>query len=934
MRLAPVLLAALSCLFSAFSPALAASDSPREIGAGIRDGSTEVTVGPPAGVITDANPVVSVPVKVNRTSPAQAMMGFSVRVTVSSVLLLPNGRFSISLGDFLDADGGRTTILQTADLGGGVYLIDGATLGPPCGSTALNGTLFSLAVSSEARSGSGTVTVESVLLRDCENQEMSATIGPPATVMVDRSVNTVTVGPPSGMITLPNPAVTVPVQIHRTDPTPVVMAFSVRVTLSPTLFLPNGRNSITVGEFLESDGGRTINFLTTDVGGGVYIVDGTTLGLPCGSTALDGTLFNLAVSSTAQSGSGTVTIDEVTLRDCSNHDVSRTVGPPTTVYIDQSAPAVHVISPNGGETWFVGAPVVITWSGSDPEGIAGYDLSYSIDGGAHWTPIAAGLVGSPYPWTVPGTPSTTVRVRVDAYDTDGNTDFDRSDADLTIRYITITPTAGPHGTIDPSTVVNLAYLGSQEFTISPDPGYSILDVTVDGVSQGTPGTYMFADVTTDHTIDATFTATSVVAPITGLVAAQILVDNPAGSTTGIRLTWDPPPPGTTVEVWRAGFGHYPEYDDAGGAEPSAAVNRPPGVGWTLTGVTASGDIDLFGERDYYYYVAYARDGFGIWSSVSTMTGGVLNYHLGDVSTGYLVNAGDNLVRTEDISWLGSHYGIEGDSVAAFAGLDVGPTTDSLPDGRPLTDNLINFEDLVIFALNYGEVSKAAPAAEGVAAGTDEIRLEGPDQVETGADVTTSLVLRGAGGARALSVQLGWDPAVVTPIREAAGEWLTQGRGVAFAPRAGAVDMAVLQAGGMAGEGVVATVTFRVLAPGAPKFRIVSLVGRDDRNRDLPVNIALPPDAVSMARMDATPNPFLHAVTIRFVLAAGGPADLQVFASDGRRVRTLARAIGGPGEHVVAWDGRDDRGGALPAGVYYARVAGAHDHGTQRLVFMK
>ena len=139
---------------------------------------------------------------------------------------------------------------------------------------------------------------------------------------------------------------------------------------------------------------------------------------------------------------------------------------------------------------------------------------------------------------------------------------------------------------------------------------------------------------------------------------------------------------------------------------------------------------------------------------------------------------------------------------------------------------------------------------------------------------------------------------------------------------------------MAGEGEVATVTFRVIAPGAPKFRIASLLGRDDGNRDLSVKIALSPGAASMAPLDATPNPFVHAVTIRFVLSAGGPADLQVFAADGRRVRTLARAIGGPGEHVVAWDGRDDGGGALPAGVYYARVAGAHDHGTQRLVFMK
>lgn len=934
MRWTPVLLLVLVCVFSGIFAAPAASDAPRDAGAGIRDASNEVAVGPPSGVITNANPAVSVPVRVNRTSATPAIMAFSVQLTVSAPLVLPSGRFSITLGEFLEADGGRTTILQTSDLGGGVYVVDGATLGQPCGSSALSGTLFSVAVSSEAQSGAGTVTVDTVVFRDCANQDMDATIGPPATVIVDRAVNTVTVGPPSGMITLPNPTVTVPVQIHRIGPTPAVMAFSVQVTLSPTLSLSNGVNSITVGEFLEADGGRTLSFQTTDLGGGVYVVDGTTLGQPCGSTALEGTLFRVAVSSIAQGGSGTVAIGEVTLRDCLNHDVSRTVGPPTTVYIDRSAPALTLLTPNGGETWFVGAPAALTWSGSDPEGVIGYDLAYSTDGGGNWTAIAAGLAGSPYPWAVPATPSATVRVRVSAHDTNGNTGIDTSDADLTIRYLTLTPTAGPHGTISPSTVVNVAYLGAQEFTISPDPGCRIVDVKVDDVSQGTPGSYTFADVTADHTIDATFAEIAVVAPITGLAATQILAGNPAGNTTGIRLTWDPPPPGTTVEVWRGGFGHYPEYDDAGGAEPSASATYPPGAGWALTGVIASGGTDLGSERDVYYYVAYARDGVGTWSIASAMTGGVLNYHLGDVSTGYIADMGDNLVRTEDISRLGSHYGLQGDSVAIFAGLDVGPTTTLLPDGRPLTDNLINFEDLVIFALNYGEVSKAASAVQGLAAGTDEIRLEGPEQVATGADVTTRLVLRGSGGVRALSMQLDWDPAVVTPIREAAGEWLTQRRGVAFSPRAGAVDIAVLQAGELAGEGAVATVTFRVLTAGAPKFRIAAILGRDDRNRDLPVNIALPPGAVSLARLDAMPNPFARAVTLRYVLTADGPADLELFAADGRRVRTLARAVRGRGEHVAGWDGRDDSGGPLPAGVYYARVAGIRDHATQRLVFVR
>ena len=38
-------------------------------------------------------------------------------------------------------------------------------------------------------------------------------------------------------------------------------------------------------------------------------------------------------------------------------------------------------------------------------------------------------------------------------------------------------------------------------------------------------------------------------------------------------------------------------------------------------------------RDFWYFIAYAKDGCGNVSVVSTMTGGTLGYHLGDVSNG-------------------------------------------------------------------------------------------------------------------------------------------------------------------------------------------------------------------------------------------------------------------------------------------------------------
>ncbi len=70
----------------------------------------------------------------------------------------------------------------------------------------------------------------------------------------------------------------------------------------------------------------------------------------------------------------------------------------------------------------------------------------------------------------------------------------------------ITASAGPNGNISPAGPTPVNYNGSQTYTITPDPCYSIADVLVNGVSVGAVGTYTFTNVTTDQTIAATFTA--------------------------------------------------------------------------------------------------------------------------------------------------------------------------------------------------------------------------------------------------------------------------------------------------------------------------------------------------------------------------------------------------------------------------------------------
>ncbi len=72
------------------------------------------------------------------------------------------------------------------------------------------------------------------------------------------------------------------------------------------------------------------------------------------------------------------------------------------------------------------------------------------------------------------------------------------------NHYTITATTGPHGSISPSGSVSVNYGASKTFTITPNTGYQVSDVLVDGVSVGAVSSYTFSNVQADHTISATF----------------------------------------------------------------------------------------------------------------------------------------------------------------------------------------------------------------------------------------------------------------------------------------------------------------------------------------------------------------------------------------------------------------------------------------------
>jgi hypothetical protein len=335
------------------------------------------------------------------------------------------------------------------------------------------------------------------------------------------------------------------------------------------------------------------------------------------------------------------------------------------------------------------------------------------------------------------------------------------------------------------------------------------------------------------------------------------------------------------------------------------------------------------------------------AAISNRTVGALSYVLGDVHDGARDCVGDNRVTLADISYLGAHYGFAVGVESDFACLDVGPTTDYWVTSRPKPDGRLDFDDLAVFALDYGTTvgpvspARIRPAAERVVSSrtTSALALAPVGVPGVGETFDVAVTFDGVGDVRALSVALGYDAAVVEPVGIADGELLAAQTAphVTLSPRPGAVDLALLGGSeGITGRGTLVKVTFRVRTDGDPKIAVGEIRARDAYNREtrLGPGVAAPllPSTTSLSQ--AMPNPFDAITTFEFALAEPGNAQLAIFGIDGRRIRTLVAGERAAGVYRAVWDGRDEDGRPVSAGVFFARFNAGRANFTRTVVHVR
>jgi len=98
-------------------------------------------------------------------------------------------------------------------------------------------------------------------------------------------------------------------------------------------------------------------------------------------------------------------------------------------------------------------------------------------------------------------------------------------------YYTIKATAGTNGSISPSGWTSVRDGRDQTFTITPDKGYAVAKVLVDGKSVGAVKSYTFKNVTKDHTIEVIFMKSN------GNPQTGVFVDVAEGSYYEEAIDW-------------------------------------------------------------------------------------------------------------------------------------------------------------------------------------------------------------------------------------------------------------------------------------------------------------------------------------------------------------------------------------------------------------
>jgi hypothetical protein len=493
-----------------------------------------------------------------------------------------------------------------------------------------------------------------------------------------------------------------------------------------------------------------------------------------------------------------------------------------------------------------------------------------------------------------------------------------------------------------------------------DPSFGIGNITADlsglggGVSVnpdtyvGTTATWTLPSVTcspANGTVTVTVSALDALGNPADPGSDDIIADNTAPTAVTdfdaspgheeCGLTWtmgtDSHLAGVTVR--RVAGGEYPTYGTFVGDWPDVLGHYPPGhaAGTEVYNGSGTSHTDGVVARDIYFYQAFCYDEARNYGpSASTARDFATNYWLGDVADGWLSWGYDALVDMDDVEFLSHMYTLP--PTGSYRECDVGPTAhpDGSGAGVPLPDNLLDFEDLMIFGLNYGLVGPRVVPYLPLPETTQELALSVEERsMSASGEVELSLVLSGnVDEVKGLSGVFKYDMAELEFVSARLSAEMSSPLGDLFfwhGCEDGRIQVDLVVLGTditVGGSGEVAVLTFAVLSDeyGA-EIESADLRGTENRPLDADLedfesNLELP---LVFHLGQNVPNPFNPVTKIAYHVPHESDVTIRVYDVAGRVVTALLDGVVPPGRHQAMWNGLDDQGEAVGGGVYFCAM---------------
>lgn len=402
-------------------------------------------------------------------------------------------------------------------------------------------------------------------------------------------------------------------------------------------------------------------------------------------------------------------------------------------------------------------------------------------------------------------------------------------------------------------------------------------------------------------------------------------------SNSISMDWtNPQNDAHFIEIWLKGYGTYPEYVGAVPDFPKTPAEASNANWFKIQDSLTTNGTFTMNSRNFYYCAVFVEDLAEHYSAA--VIDSSLSYWLGDVNA-----TPDGEVDAADIAILASAFGTVDGGDYWNNVCDVGPTTNYGRISRPVPDDAIDFEDLMVFAMNYENTGIRNLKKSAIAKATGPVTLK-LSILKGLIDIQVKVELENNDGfVKGLNIPLHFNQDLALYRVDKGELWgdedffMTQNNSSTCE-----INSAKLKDMVIAGNGTVARLTFTISGDN-PDLQISDAIARYADNTNIEVAYAYTEiESNEFVEIPTEyklhqnyPNPFNPSTTIRYDLKENGLVKISLFNITGQRIQTIFEGVKPAGYHSYIFEA--DR---ITAGVYFYQIEVNQYKETHKMLIIK